>query len=104
MASYITNSQIILSEDFETTTIDQGFVNGWTVESEDGTVGEWVVNNPSTETPAYGGNTGIVSTSQGNCTNNYAVVDSDGYGSAGSQDTSLISPVFDSVNSLTGSL
>ena len=35
MASYITNSQIILSEDFETTTIDQGFVNGWTVESED---------------------------------------------------------------------
>ncbi|MDG1014897.1 MAG: T9SS type A sorting domain-containing protein [Flavobacteriaceae bacterium] len=98
MASYITNSQIILSEDFETTTIDQGFVNGWTVESEDGTVGEWVVNNPSTETPAYGGNTGIVSTSQGNCTNNYAVVDSDGYGSAGSQDTSLISPVFDLSN------
>ena len=31
MASYITNSQIILSEDFETTTIDQGFVNGWKV-------------------------------------------------------------------------
>lgn len=98
MASNITNSQIILSEDFETTTIDQGFVNGWTVESEDGTVGEWVVNNPSTETPAYGGNTGIVSPSQGNCTNNYAVVDSDGYGSAGSQDTSLISPVFDLSN------
>ena len=95
MATFITNAQIILSEDFETATISEGFVNGWTVESAEGTVGEWAVNNPTTETPAYGGNTGIVDPAQGNCTNNYAVVDSDGYGSAGSQDTSLISPVFD---------
>ena len=65
------------------------------MESAEGTVGEWAVNNPTTETPLYGGNTGIVDPAQGNCTNNYAVVDSDGYGSAGSQDTSLISPVFD---------
>ena len=95
MTTFITNAQIILSEDFETATISEGFVNGWTVESAEGTVGEWVVNNPTTETPLYGGNTGIVDPAQGNCTNNYAVVDSDGYGSAGSQDTSLISPVFD---------
>ena len=95
MVTFITNAQIILSEDFESTTITGGFVNGWTVENAAGTVGEWVVNNPTTETPAYGGNTGIVDPAQGNCTNNYAVVDSDGYGSAGSQDTSLISPVFD---------
>jgi len=95
MATFITNAQIILSEDFETATISEGFVNGWTVESAEGTVGEWAVNNPTTETPLYGGNTGIVDPAQGNCTNNYAVVDSDGYGSAGSQDTSLISPVFD---------
>ena len=95
MATFITNAQIILSEDFETATISEGFVNGWTVNSADATVGEWVVNNPTTETPAYGGNTGIVDPALGNCTNNYAVVDSDGYGSGGSQDTSLVSPIFD---------
>jgi len=95
MTTFITNAQIILSEDFETATISEGFVNGWTVNSADATVGEWVVNNPTTETPAYGGNTGIVDPALGNCTNNYAVVDSDGYGSGGSQDTSLVSPIFD---------
>ena len=73
MATFITNAQIIFSEDFESATITGGFVNGWTVENADGTVGEWMVNNPSTETPAYGGNTGIVDPAQGNCTNNYAV-------------------------------
>jgi hypothetical protein len=95
MTTFITNAQIILSEDFETATISEGFVNGWTVNSADATVGEWVVNNPTTETPAYGGNTGIVDPALGNCTNNSAVVDSDGYGSGGSQDTSLVSPIFD---------
>lgn len=95
MVSFITNAQIILTEDFETATISEGFVNGWTVNSAAETVGEWTVNNPTTETPLYGGNTGIVDPAQGNCTNNYAVVDSDGYGADGSQDTSLISPVFD---------
>jgi hypothetical protein len=98
MASFITNAQIILSEDFETSSLIGGFENGWTVESELGTVGEWVVNNPTTLTPAYGGAEGIVDPAQGNCTNNYAVVDSDGYGNGGSQDTSLISPVFDLSN------
>lgn len=95
MATFITNAQIIFSEDFESATITGGFVNGWTVENADGTVGEWTVNNPSTETPAYGGNTGIVDPALGNCTNNYAVVDSDGLGSAGSQDSNLISPSID---------
>ena len=38
MTTFITNAQIILSEDFETATISEGFVNGWTVESAEGTV------------------------------------------------------------------
>ena len=95
MATFITNAQIIFSEDFESATITGGFVNGWTVENADGTVGEWTVNNPSTETPDWGGNTGIVDPAMGNCTNNYAVVDSDGLGSAGTQDSNLISPSID---------
>jgi hypothetical protein len=42
MATFITNAQIILSEDFETATISEGFVNGWTVNSAAETVGEWI--------------------------------------------------------------
>jgi len=89
MASFITTAQVILSEDFETATLGSGFTNGWTI---DGSC--LAVNNPSTGTPAYGGAAGIVDPAQGNCSNNYAVVDSDGIGSV-SLNTSLVSPVMD---------
>ena len=42
--------------------------------------------------PAYGGDAGMVS---GGCIENYALLDSDGYGSGASQDASLVSPVID---------
>ena len=97
MATFITNAQIIYSEDFESASLLGGFDNGITVEDNitiGASNGLWVVNNPTTGTPAYGGSTGIVDPTFGNCTNNYALVDSDGLGN-GAQDTSLITPVID---------
>lgn len=89
MASFITTAQVILSEDFETATLGSGFTNSWTTDGSG-----WVVNNPTTGTPNWGGATGIVDPAQGNCSNNYAVVDSDGIGNV-SLNTSLVSPVMD---------
>lgn len=89
MASFTATAQVILSEDFETATLESGFTNGWTVDGAG-----WVVNNPSTGTPNYGGAEGIVDPTMGNCSNNYAVVDSDGLGFV-SLNTSLVSPVMD---------
>lgn len=86
----------ILIEDFESSSAQSGlFPNGWTTSNN-----EWTINDPSTGTPGGNGSTTIVeptNTSQlsGNCSNVYAIVDSDGFGSGNSQSTDLISPIID---------
>jgi hypothetical protein len=90
------SSSVILFEDFETASVGGSWPNGWTVEG----TGEWTLNDPSTGTPNYGGAATIVEStgttaSSGNCTNVYAVVDSDGLGNGNTQSTSLVSPSFD---------
>jgi hypothetical protein len=90
----LVNAQV-LSEDFETTSAGGSWPNGWTTSDN-----SWTINDPTTGTPGYTGNTTIVEPSgtsamSGNCTNVYAVVDSDGFGNAGTQNTDLISPVMD---------
>ncbi len=65
-------------------TFDSGAVpNGWTVVDNKGNGQVWQFNDP--------GNRGNLSGGSGK----FAVVDSDRYGSGGSQDTSLVSPVVD---------
>ena len=92
LAAFLSNAQV-LSEDFSTGTEGPSFTNGWTTSSEFGTVGDWVIGNTAnTGVPAFGGDTGMVN---GGCDGLYALLDSDGYGSAGSQNASLISPVMD---------
>ena len=90
----LVNAQI-LSEDFETTSAGGSWPNGWTTSDN-----SWTINDPSTGTPGYTGNTTIVEPSgtsamSGNCTNVYAIVDSDGFGNTATQNTDLISPVMD---------
>ena len=86
------NAQI-LSEDFSAGSEGSTFPNGWTTSIELGSSGNWVVGNTAnTGIPAYGGDTGMVN---GGCDGLYALLDSDGIGSSGSQNASLISPVMD---------
>ena len=92
---FSSHAQLPFVEDFETATVPSGLPLGWTIDNAFGSFGEWAINDPTTGTPNYGGSTGIVDPAVGNCTNIYAVVDSDGLGSGGTQDTSLISPVID---------
>jgi len=91
----------IFFEDFETSSGSgpgvgvppSNWANGWTTFEEPGSAGDWVVNSTlNIGVPAYGGDEGMVS---GGCIENYALLDSDGYGSGGSQHASLISPVID---------
>ncbi len=92
LAAFLSNAQI-LSEDFSTGTEGSTFPNGWTTSTEFGTVGDWVIGNTAnTGIPAYGGDDGMIG---GGCDGLYALLDSDGFGSAGSQNASLISPVMD---------
>ena len=92
------NAQV-LTEDFESTSATIGtFPNGWTTSNS-----QWTINDPSTGTPGNNGNNTIVqpfgsSTSSGNCTNVYAIVDSDGLGQGNTQNTDLISPIMDLSN------
>jgi hypothetical protein len=88
-------AQLPFVEDFETATVPSGLPVGWSIDNAFGSFGEWTINDPTTGTPSYGGSAGIVDPAVGNCTNIHAVVDSDGLGSGGTQDTSLISPVID---------
>ena len=83
-------SSQVLNEDFESTYVGGPWPNGWTV---DGTSG-WTINDPSTGTPDWGGAEDIVDADYGNCTDVYAVVDSDGLGSGNTQSSSLVSPSF----------
>ena len=86
----------IISEDFESTSASIGtFPTGWTTSDSD-----WTINDPTTGTPGNNGNNTIVEVSgtsneSGNCTNVYAIVDSDGLGNGNTQNTDLISPVLD---------
>ena len=90
LASFLTNAQI-LSEDFSSGSEGLTFPNGWTTSTAVGSVGDWVIGNTAnTGVPAYGGDTGM---SDGGCDGLYALLDSDGFGSAGSQNASLTSPV-----------
>ena len=92
------NAQI-LSEDFESTSASIGtFPNGWTTSNA-----QWTINDPTTGTPGNSGSSTIIesigsSISSGNCTNVYAIVDSDGLGNGNTQNTNLISPVMDLSN------
>jgi hypothetical protein len=92
------NAQI-LSEDFESTSASIGtFPNGWTT-----TNAQWTINDPTTGTPGNSGSSTIIesigsSISSGNCSNVYAIVDSDGLGNGNTQNTNLISPVMDLSN------
>jgi hypothetical protein len=92
LASFTINAQI-LSEDFSTGSEGLTFPNGWTTSSAVGTVGDWVIGNTAnTGVPAYGGDTGITGAG---CDGLYALMNSDGFGSAGSQNASFTSPVID---------
>ena len=91
----------IFFEDFETSfgsgpgvgVPPSNWANGWTTFEALGSSGDWVVNSTyNVGVPAYGGDEGMVS---GGCIENYALLDSDGYGSGASQDASLVSPVID---------
>ena len=91
----------IFFEDFETSfgsgpgvgVPPSNWANGWTTFEEPGSAGDWVVNSTlNVGVPAYGGDDGMIS---GGCVDNYALLDSDGYGSGGSQHASLVSPVID---------
>ena len=91
----------IFFEDFETSfgsgpgvgVPPSNWANGWTTFEALGSSGDWVVNSTNNVgVPDYGGDAGMVS---GGCIENYALLDSDGYGSGASQDASLISPVID---------
>ena len=62
--------------------------DGWTVVDHAGTEQVWLFNNPRTRDNLTGGS------------GNFAIMDSDYYGSTGVQDTSLVSPVVD-MSSLT---
>ena len=92
------NAQI-LSEDFESTSASIGtFPNGWTTSNA-----QWTINDPTTGTPGNSGSSTIIesigsSISSGNCSNVYAIVDSDGLGNGNTQNTNLISPVMDLSN------
>ena len=92
------NAQII-SEDFESTSASIGtFPNGWTTSNA-----QWTINDPTTGTPGNSGSSTIIesigsSISSGNCSNVYAIVDSDGLGNGNTQNTNLISPVMDLSN------
>ena len=92
------NAQI-LSEDFESTSASIGtFPNGWTTSNA-----QWTINDPTTGTPGNSGSLTIIesigsSISSGNCSNVYAIVDSDGLGNGNTQNTNLISPVMDLSN------
>tara|TARA_B110000037_G_scaffold130198_1_gene147910 strand:+ start:29 stop:2011 length:1983 start_codon:yes stop_codon:yes gene_type:complete len=92
------NAQI-LSEDFESTSASiVTFPNGWTTSNA-----EWTINDPTTGTPGNSGSSTIIesigsSISSGNCSNVYAIVDSDGLGNGNTQNTNLISPVMDLSN------
>ena len=95
ISSFTLSAQVILSEDFETASVGGDWPNGWSSTDSD-----WTLNDPSTGTPNYGGAASIVepagtSANSGNCTNVYAVVDSDGLGNGNTQSTSLVSPSFD---------
>ena len=89
------NGQVFM-EDFESTSASSGnFPNGWTSSNN-----EWTINDPTTGTPGSGGATSIVepagtNPNSGNCTNVYAIVDSDGLGQGNSQNTDLTSPIID---------
>ena len=89
----------IISEDFESTSASIGtFPNGWTTSNA-----QWTINDPTTGTPGNSGSSTIVepsgiSSSSGNCTNVYAIVDSDGLGNGNTQNTNLISPIMDLSN------
>ena len=95
IATFSLNAQL-LSEDFSDGSEGSTFPNGWTTVIEDGSSGNWVVGNTAnTGVPAYGGDTGMTS---GGCDGLYALLDSDGIDSSGSQNASLISPVMDLSN------
>ncbi|MEJ6793469.1 MAG: hypothetical protein QNK68_00455, partial [Flavobacteriales bacterium] len=67
------------------------FPNGWTTSTAVGSVGDWVIGNTAnTGVPAYDGDISMIN---GGCDGLYALLDSDGFGSAGSQNASLTSPV-----------
>ena len=92
MAIFSLNAQV-LSEDFSAGSEGSTFPNGWTTATEAGSTGNWVVGNTAnTGVPLYGGDTGMIN---GGCDGLYALLDSDGFGSTGSQNASLISPVMD---------
>tara|TARA_B100000900_G_scaffold300281_1_gene258838 strand:+ start:4694 stop:6223 length:1530 start_codon:yes stop_codon:yes gene_type:complete len=92
LATFLINAQV-LSEDFSAGSEGSTFPNGWTTTTEAGTVGNWIVGSTAnTGVPAYGGDTGMIN---GGCDGLYALLDSDGFGSAGSQNASLVSPVMD---------
>jgi hypothetical protein len=95
IATLSINAQV-LSEDFSDGSEGSTFPNGWTTTMEDGSSGNWVLGNTAnTGVPAYGGDTGMTN---GGCEDLYALLDSDGIGSSGSQNASLISPVMDLSN------
>ena len=85
IATLSINAQV-LSEDFSNGSEGSTFPNGWTTTIEDGSSGNWVLGNTAnTGVPAYGGDTGMTN---GGCEDLYALLDSDGIGSSGSQNAS----------------